>query len=154
VQAREALAFAKLNAGDLKGARSDFVCLSQSLDAGQGVQARAKAAIGLIDAGSAKAVPAVVKAAATLPPPMPIDPSALMPAAPRQANRKRPPRNEPQDHDPRRPDGGGAGGERLLDGRQAQSLRQEGEGASRDWPARASASRSSLRTRCWRRPRP
>ena len=82
VQAREAMAFAKLNAGDTKGARSDFVLLSQSLDAGQGVQARAQAAIGLIDAGSAKAVPAVVKAAAVLPPPLPIDPAALMPAAP------------------------------------------------------------------------
>jgi hypothetical protein len=82
VQAREALAFAKLKAGDLKGARSDFVLLSTSLDASQGVQARAQAAMGLIDAGSAKAVPAVVKAAATLPPPMMIDPSQLMPAGP------------------------------------------------------------------------
>ncbi|WP_293898830.1 tetratricopeptide repeat protein [Phenylobacterium sp.] len=81
-QAREALAFAKLNAGDLKGARGDFVLLSQSLDAGQGAQARAQAAIGLIDAGSAKAVPTVVRAAALLPPPMPIDPSLLMPPGP------------------------------------------------------------------------
>jgi hypothetical protein len=79
VQAREALAFAKLRAGDLKGARSDFVLLSQGLDASQGVQARAQAAIGLIDAGSAKAVPSVVQAAITLPPPVMIDPSMLMP---------------------------------------------------------------------------
>jgi hypothetical protein len=89
VQAREALAFAKLNAGDLKGARGDFVLLSQALDASQGVQARAQAAIGLIDAGSAKAVPGVVKAAAALPPPMPIDPGLLMPPGPQgqpQAN--------------------------------------------------------------------
>src|SRR5204863_354362 len=68
VQAREALAFAKLKAGDLKSARSDFVLLSQGLDASPGVQARAQAAIGLIDAGSAKAVPAVIQAAAVLPP--------------------------------------------------------------------------------------
>lgn len=81
VQAREALAFAKLKAGDLKGARSDFVLLSQALDASPGVQARAQAAVGLIDAGSAKAVPAVVKAAIALPPPSPIDPSMLMPPA-------------------------------------------------------------------------
>jgi hypothetical protein len=81
VQAREALAFAKLKAGDLKSARSDFVLLSQGLDASEGVQARAQAAIGLIDAGSAKAVPAVIQAAAALPPPPQIDPSMLMPPA-------------------------------------------------------------------------
>jgi len=78
VQAREALAFAKLNAGDLTGARGDFVLISQSLDAQQGAQARAQAAIGLIDSGSAKAVPAVVKAAQALPPPMMIDPGAVI----------------------------------------------------------------------------
>ena len=56
--------------------------LSQSLDASQGVQARATAAMGLIDAGSAKAVPAVVKEAAALPPPMPmaLPPGIEMPA--------------------------------------------------------------------------
>lgn len=87
VQAREALAFAKLNAGDLTGARGDFVLISQSLDAQQGAQARAQAAIGLIDSGSAKAVPAVVKAAQALPPPMTIDPGAIIgppPGAPPQ----------------------------------------------------------------------
>lgn len=78
MQAREALAFAKLNAGDLAGARGDFVLISQSLDAQQGAQARAQAAIGLIDSGSAKAVPAVVKAAQALPPPMMLDPGAAM----------------------------------------------------------------------------
>ncbi|PZQ53484.1 MAG: hypothetical protein DI570_23980 [Phenylobacterium zucineum] len=68
LQAREALAFAKLKAGDTAGARGDFVLISQSLDAGQGAQARAQAAIGLIDSGSAKAVPSVVKSAEALPP--------------------------------------------------------------------------------------
>ncbi|MEW5686930.1 MAG: hypothetical protein AB1942_18585 [Pseudomonadota bacterium] len=68
LQAREALAFAKLKAGDTAGARGDFVLISQSLDAGQGAQARAQAAIGLIDSGSAKAVPSVVKSAQALPP--------------------------------------------------------------------------------------
>ncbi|MBU1378119.1 MAG: tetratricopeptide repeat protein [Alphaproteobacteria bacterium] len=77
VQAREALAFAKLNAGDLAGARGDFVLITQSLDAQQGAQARAQAAIGLIDSGSAKAVPAVVKAAEALPP-MTMDPGAMI----------------------------------------------------------------------------
>jgi hypothetical protein len=78
LQAREALAFAKLAAGDLAGARGDFVIISGMLDAPQGARARAKAAIGLIDSGSAKAVPATVRAAAALPP------TALAPALPPQ----------------------------------------------------------------------
>ena len=92
VQAREALAFARLNAGDMAGARGDFVILSQSLDAPQGAQARAQAAISLIDSGAAKAVPGVVKAAATLPPPLMMDPAALL-APPPQAGQ---PQNTPQ----------------------------------------------------------
>lgn len=92
VQAREALAFGRLNAGDLPGARGDFVILSQSLDAPQGAQARAQAAISLIDSGAAKAVPAVVKAAATLPPPMMMDPAALLGPPPQAAQ----PQNAPQ----------------------------------------------------------
>lgn len=71
IQAREALAFAKLNAGDLKGARGDFVLISQALDAPQSAQARAQAAVGLIDSGSAKAVPQVVKAAEAPSPALP-----------------------------------------------------------------------------------
>lgn len=84
IQAREALAFAKLNAGDLPGARGDFVVLSQLLDAPQGAQARAQAAIALIDSGAAKAVPAVVKAASILPPQIMLNPGA-MPGGPPQA---------------------------------------------------------------------
>lgn len=95
MQAREALAFAKLNAGDLTGARGDFVLISQSLDAQQGAQARAQAAIGLIDSGSAKAVPAVVKAAQALPPPMTIDPGAVM-APPPGAGQPQPQGPTPQ----------------------------------------------------------
>ena len=78
VQAREALAFAKLMAGDLAGARGDFVIISGMLDAPDGARVRAKAAMGLIDSGSAKAVPATVRAAAALPP------AALAPAEPPQ----------------------------------------------------------------------
>jgi hypothetical protein len=92
VQAREALAFAKLNAGDLTGARGDFVVLSQLLDAPQGAQARAQAAIGLIDSGSAKAVPAVVKEAAILPPPGMMDPAAILGAIPQSGQ----PQSAPQ----------------------------------------------------------
>ena len=82
IQAREALAFAKLKAGDLTGARGDFVLISQSLDAQQGAQARAQAAIGLIDSGSAKAVPSVLKSAQALPPGgLQLPPGVLAPEA-------------------------------------------------------------------------
>jgi hypothetical protein len=74
VQAREALAFSKLMAGNTAGARSDFVVISQSLDAPDGARQRAGAAMGLIDSGSAKSVAAAAKAAATLPPPTPAPP--------------------------------------------------------------------------------
>lgn len=78
IQAREALAYAKIRAGDLAGARGDFVLINQSLDAPQSAQARAQAAIGLIDSGSAKAVAEVVKAAQALPPPMTVEPGAVV----------------------------------------------------------------------------
>jgi hypothetical protein len=78
IQAREALAFTKLMAQDVAGARGDFVIISGMLDAPPSARARAKAAIGLIDSGSAKAVPATVRAAAALPP------TAIAPAPPAQ----------------------------------------------------------------------
>ena len=77
VQAREALAFAKLMKGDMAGARSDFVVITGTLDAPEGARQRAQAAMGLIDTGSAKAVPAAVKAALALPPPMLVGPGGL-----------------------------------------------------------------------------
>ena len=72
VQAREALAFAKLMAGNTTGARSDFVVIASSLDAPEGARQRANAAKDLIDSGSAKAVPSATRAAAALPPPTPM----------------------------------------------------------------------------------
>ena len=77
VQAREALAFAKLLKGDDAGARRDFVVISQALDAPDGARQRAKAAIDLIDTGSAKAVPATVKDELAMPPPMLVGPGGL-----------------------------------------------------------------------------
>ena len=77
VQAREALAFAKLMKGDTAGARSDFVVITGTLEAPDGARQRAQAAMGLIDSGSAKAVPAAVKAAQSLPPPMLVGPGGL-----------------------------------------------------------------------------
>jgi hypothetical protein len=69
VQAKEALAFAKLQAGDLAGARGDFTVLSNSLDnPSDEVRERAQGAIAMIDSGSAKDLSAIVKAAMALPP--------------------------------------------------------------------------------------
>ena len=78
VQAREALAFSKLMAGNTAAARGDFVIISGMLDAPEGARARAKAAIGLIDSGSGKAVASTARAAAALPP------TVLAPAEPAQ----------------------------------------------------------------------
>jgi len=89
VEAREALAFAKLMSGDLAGARSDFAVLRLMTEASSGLKARAEAAQSLIDSGSAKAVPAAVKAALALPPPIQLSPGTqipglVAPAAPQQ----------------------------------------------------------------------
>ena len=83
VYAKEALAFAKLRNGDLVGARADFVVLANSLDnSSDDVRQRAQAARDMIDSGSAKDLPAVVKAALALPTPAapPAGPQAATPA--------------------------------------------------------------------------
>lgn len=80
VKAKEALAFAKLQAGDTKGAREDFTVLANLLDnSSDEVRQRAQAAIQLIDSGSAANLAATVKAAIALPP-APIMPSLQQPA--------------------------------------------------------------------------
>jgi hypothetical protein len=84
VQAREALGFAKLTAGDMAGARGEFVVIHQSLDASDASRERAKAVMDLIDSGSAKAVAPVAKAAAALPPPVMLAPGQPTPSAPTQ----------------------------------------------------------------------
>ena len=89
-EAREALAFSKLMAGDLAGARSDFTVIGLMADAGESTRQRAEAAKALIDSGSAKALPATVKAAMALPPPVQLPPGAVPPglapqAAPQQS---------------------------------------------------------------------
>ena len=77
VQAREALAFAKLMKGDGAGARADFVVITGTLDAPEGARQRARAAMDMIDTGSAKFIPAAVKAAQALPPPMMVGPGGV-----------------------------------------------------------------------------
>jgi hypothetical protein len=89
LQAREALAVAKLAAGKTIEARADFNALTLTLGVTKSMQARAQAAIALIDAGEAPAIVAAAKVAATLPPPKPetlpttggSDPSAGQPTA-------------------------------------------------------------------------
>ena len=83
-EAREALAYAKMMAGDVAGARGDFVVLSLSPDAQDGSRERARAAMALIDSGTAKLTPAVVKAALAAPPPMIPAPGAGLPGMPQQ----------------------------------------------------------------------
>ncbi|NBU26752.1 MAG: hypothetical protein EBS42_00620 [Caulobacteraceae bacterium] len=63
MEAKEALAFLKLREGKFKEARTDFVVLSQIFDASQGMRQRAKAAISLIDSGSAGVMAEAVKRA-------------------------------------------------------------------------------------------
>lgn len=90
VQAKEALAFAKLRNGDMAGARADFVWLATALDnPSDEVRQRAQAARDMIDSGSAKDLAAVVKAAIALPTPtaptLPIGPDAAAAPAPATA---------------------------------------------------------------------
>lgn len=67
--AREALALAQLQHGQTAEARNAFVQLSLGQDVPDGVRERAQAAIGMIDAGTAAAIPAIVRAAAEAPSP-------------------------------------------------------------------------------------
>jgi hypothetical protein len=71
LEAREALATAKLAAGKTAEARADFTALSLTLGVSQSMRARAQAAIDLIDSGETAAAIAAAKTAATMPPPKP-----------------------------------------------------------------------------------
>ena len=66
-EAKEALAFAKLMAGKTTEARGDFAVLSLLPDSPDPVRERARVAMDMIDSGSAKALPAAVKAAPAMP---------------------------------------------------------------------------------------
>ena len=79
-EAKEALAFAKLMAGQTTQARDDFAVLSLSPESPDAVRERARAAMEMIDSGSAKALPAAVKAAGAMPPPHPQPQAQPVPA--------------------------------------------------------------------------
>jgi hypothetical protein len=80
LNAREGLAFAKLQAGKTDEARAAFLTLSTTLGVPDNMKQRAGAAIAVIDSGSAKILPQIVKAAMALPP------SSALPSLP-QADR-------------------------------------------------------------------
>ncbi len=68
LQAREALAIAKLEAGQTRQARDDLNALSLSLGVSSSMRQRDQGIIALIDSGQGARVAEVVKAAAHLPP--------------------------------------------------------------------------------------
>jgi hypothetical protein len=81
-QAREALALAKIGAGQLKDARSDLAVLQLMTDTPDSLRQRAGAVIAIIDFGTAGSLKNLVKAAATAPPvPPPGLPGAAAPDA-------------------------------------------------------------------------
>ena len=69
LEAREALALAKMQIGKTAEARGDLNAISITLGVTPSIRARAQNAIALIDAGQAKTLADVAKAAATMPPP-------------------------------------------------------------------------------------
>jgi hypothetical protein len=76
LSAREALAFAKLQAGKTAEARSDFNALTLALGAPEGMTERARVAIAMIDSGSGPAMAQAVKDSQT------INPQQFMPTGP------------------------------------------------------------------------
>lgn len=68
LEAREALALAKLQAGKVQEARGDLNAISLTLGVSSSMRTRAQAIIALIDSGQAALLSQVVKTAATLPP--------------------------------------------------------------------------------------
>ena len=83
--AREALAMAKVAAGQPAQARRDFLAISQSLDAPEQAQTRARAMMAAIDSGAAAQIPAVLRATPAAAPaaaaPSSATPSAANPPA-------------------------------------------------------------------------
>ncbi|WP_269716815.1 tetratricopeptide repeat protein [Caulobacter sp. NIBR2454] len=77
VQAKEALAFAKLSAGKMTEARADFSVLTLLAESSDQVRERARTAMQMIDSGSAKSLPAIAKAAASATPAPPTQPDGI-----------------------------------------------------------------------------
>ena len=84
--AQEALALARLQHGKTKEAREAFVLLQLGQDVPDSVRQRAQIAIESIDAGTAAALPAIVKAAADAPAPAARAGNAPTPSTPAPAS--------------------------------------------------------------------
>lgn len=80
--AREALAYARIQAGQTQQARSDLTAITLMLGATPAMKARAQTAIALIDSGQAAAIGPIVKAAATMAPSAATIPAPLQQNAP------------------------------------------------------------------------
>lgn len=74
-QAREALAIAKVGAGQLAQAKSDLAVLQLMSDTPESERQRAAAIIGIIDSGTAKSVKALAQVPILQPPPPPPQPA-------------------------------------------------------------------------------
>jgi hypothetical protein len=95
--AREAVAMAKLKAGQTAAARSDFVILTLLPNAPDNVRQRAQAARDLIDSGAPGEVATIVKGALALPPAPLVQPGAPMAAPPADQSQDQ---NQSQDQAP------------------------------------------------------
>jgi hypothetical protein len=80
--AREALAYARIQAGQTQQARSELTAITLMLGATPGMKARAQTAIALIDSGQAGSIGPIVKAAATIAPSTPNIPPGLLQGSP------------------------------------------------------------------------
>lgn len=99
LNAREALAMAKLQAGKAQAARGDLNALAFTLGVSPEMRTRLQNAIALIDSGQTQAAGTAVRVAATLPPQDPASLAALLgapPATPAAGQGATPP-NVPQD---------------------------------------------------------
>jgi len=81
LEAREALAMAKLQVGKTQEARGDLNAISLTLGVSSAMRARAQGVIALIDSGQAGAVGQVVRTAATMPPSVEANAAKLLGAA-------------------------------------------------------------------------
>lgn len=86
VQAREALALARLAAGKTAAAKADLVAISNALDTPDSARQRAQAVVALIDSGTGAGLKKLEEAAKTAAPiPIPQPPGAAGPQAPQGA---------------------------------------------------------------------
>ena len=99
LEAREALAMAKLQAGMSREARNDLNGLTLTLGVSQDMRGRVQNAIAIIDSGQTQAADEAVRVAATMPPPDPASLAGLLgaPAGPSAGSQTAAPPSTSQD---------------------------------------------------------